>query len=83
MDLRRFFVFLVLLSLVSLTLNLYAGEADVIKAEAKKIGNSYKFDVTIQHKDTGWEHYADKFEILDEKGKVLGTRILYHPHVNE
>jgi hypothetical protein len=28
-------------------------------------------------------HYANKFEILSPDGKVLGTRVLYHPHVNE
>lgn len=41
------------------------------------------FDVTLLHADSGWEHYANRFEILSPTGKVLGTRILHHPHVNE
>jgi hypothetical protein len=43
----------------------YAGEADVIGVEVKKIGeNTYYFTVTVSHNDEGWEHYADKWEIV-------------------
>lgn len=62
----------------------YAGEADVIKVDAKKLNkNTYKFSVTVFHKDTGWKHYANKWDITGEDGTVFGTRILHHPHVNE
>ncbi|VAW19242.1 hypothetical protein MNBD_ALPHA12-2258 [hydrothermal vent metagenome] len=61
-----------------------AGEADVIAAKAAlQQEGTYRFDVTIAHADTGWEHYADAFEVLDMDGKVLGTRTLLHPHVDE
>ena len=61
-----------------------AGEADVLKASAAKEGdNRYSFTVTVAHKDTGWDHYADKWDILDPEGAVLGTRILHHPHEHE
>ncbi len=43
----------------------------------------YRFQVTVRHADTGWEHYADRFEIHDDQGLHLGTRVLHHPHVNE
>lgn len=46
-------------------------------------GNTFSFDVTVQHADEGWDHYADAFEILDPEGNILATRTLYHPHVNE
>ena len=60
------------------------GEADVVKASAAKDGdNRYSFAVTVYHQDTGWDHYADKWDILDPDGTILGTRILHHPHVNE
>jgi len=52
----------------------------VVKKNSK---NSYDFSVTVFHKDAGWEHYANKWEVTDKKGTVIGTRILYHPHVNE
>ena len=62
----------------------YAGEADVKKVEIVKIDKrTYIFRVTIIHKDEGWNHYANKYEIVSPDGKVLGTRILLHPHVDE
>jgi hypothetical protein len=42
------------------------------------------FDVTVRHDDTGWDHYADEWQVIDaETGEVLGTRELAHPHVDE
>ena len=78
--------FLILLSL-SLSLHLpvsYAGEADVIRVDAKKLNsNAYHFSVTVFYKDTGWKHYADRWDIIGKDGTIFGTRILHHPHVNE
>ena len=39
--------------------------------------------VTLSHPDTGWEHYADGWEVLDAAGNRLGVRELLHPHVEE
>jgi hypothetical protein len=62
----------------------FAGEADVIAVEKRVVGDRlYQFAVTVRHADTGWDHYADKWEVLDEQGAVLGTRVLLHPHVDE
>jgi hypothetical protein len=63
---------------------LYAGEADVldVKVQATTDG-TYTFSVTVRHTDVGWEHYADRWEIITPDGKVLGTRVLLHPHVGE
>lgn len=44
---------------------------------------SWSFSVTISHPDTGWDHYADGWRILDMDGNELGMRVLAHPHVNE
>lgn len=61
-----------------------AGEADVLEASASPSGaGTWTVSATIRHDDTGWEHYADAFEVRTTDGEVLGTRILYHPHVNE
>ncbi|MCI4665571.1 MAG: hypothetical protein MRY74_12695 [Neomegalonema sp.] len=43
----------------------------------------WTFEVTIAHADTGWDHYANAFEILAVDGSVLGLRTLYHPHEDE
>ena len=61
-----------------------AGEPAVLDATARPNTNgTYAISATIFHKDEGWKHYADKFDVLDADGKVLASRILYHPHVDE
>jgi len=60
-----------------------AGGADVVDVKVTKQGKSFNFDVTLKHADTGWKHYANKWDVVGPDGKVLGTRVLYHPHVNE
>ena len=61
-----------------------AGEADVIDVKVRRSAPGvYDFDVTVRSNDTGWNHYADAFEVLGPDGKVLGQRILFHPHETE
>ena len=50
---------------------------------AEKSGGEWRFDVTLSHGDTGWDHYADGWRIIDSAGNELGLRMLAHPHVNE
>jgi hypothetical protein len=66
------------------TVSLFAGEADVIKVDVKsQKKNTYAFSVTVFHKDSGWSHYADKWDIIGDNGVNYGTRVLLHPHVGE
>lgn len=62
-----------------------AGQADVLQVEIRAAERPGRFDldVTVRHTDTGWDHYADRWEILGPDGTVLATRVLYHPHVDE
>jgi hypothetical protein len=70
--------------LIGLALPAFAGEADVKAVEVSlRADGAYSFDVTMRHADEGWSHYADRFEIIDAGGAVLGTRTLFHPHVDE
>lgn len=39
--------------------------------------------VTLLHPDTGWDHYADGWEIVTQDGTRVGFRELAHPHVTE
>ncbi len=40
-----------------------AGEADVVRVEAVSEGTgSWRFHVTVAHGDSGWDHYADKWD---------------------
>ena len=59
-------------------------DAPVVQSvKASKSGDLWRFDVTIRHGDTGWDHYADAWRIVDKEGKELGIRLLAHPHVEE
>ncbi|MCP4188110.1 MAG: hypothetical protein GY763_10965 [Gammaproteobacteria bacterium] len=41
------------------------------------------FSVTLKHADTGWDHYANQWDVVSLDGKLIKSRVLYHPHVNE
>jgi hypothetical protein len=61
-----------------------AGEADVVDVQAAPQGDgTWRFHVTVEHADEGWDHYADKWDVLTPAGEVLATRVLHHPHENE
>jgi hypothetical protein len=77
-------ILLSMLFLLSSLTRVHAGEADVVKVKTEKLENgAYRFDVTVLHKDEGWKHYANKWDVTDPEGAVLGVRTLYHPHVEE
>ena len=73
-------LFLLILILPSLVV---AGKADVVKVKFTKDKDSYTFNVTVKHNDTGWEHFANRWEVLLPNGKILATRKLMHPHIKE
>ena len=61
-----------------------AGKADIVAASAKmETDGTFTFSVTVKSDDTGWDKYADRWEVADTDGTVLGTRVLAHPHENE
>ena len=37
----------------------------------------------MAHGDSGWDHYADQWDVVAPDGAVLGTRVLLHPHETE
>jgi hypothetical protein len=62
-----------------------AGEVDVLQVDIRPAATPGQFDiaVTLRHADSGWDHYANRWEILGPTGEVLATRTLQHPHVDE
>lgn len=62
-----------------------AGQADVVDARFEQASDgTYAFHVTVRHDDAGWDHYADKWQVVSEDGSIVyGERILLHPHENE
>ncbi|QIE57108.1 hypothetical protein G5B40_17680 [Pikeienuella piscinae] len=67
----------------SLTTLAVAGEVAVIDAKAERSGAAWRFDVTVNHADEGWDHYADAWRVIGPDGTVYGERTLLHPHVDE
>ena len=67
------------------------GNADVVFVEAtENTDGRWTFSVTVSHPDTGWEDYADGWDIVLPDGTVIKpsnsaqfTRTLTHPHVDE
>lgn len=61
----------------------FADPPNVDGITATQSGGGWRFDVTLSHPDTGWDHYADGWRVELADGTVLGTRDLLHPHVTE
>jgi hypothetical protein len=61
----------------------HAGEVEIVHTIFAQSKDTWQMHTTLRHQDTGWEHYADAWRVVTENGKVLGTRVLYHPHENE
>ena len=51
-----------------------AGPADVVSVSVAVSGpGQYRFSVTVRHADEGWDHYADRWEVLHPDGTLLGS----------
>ena len=72
----------ILYPLLLLSTAVFAGEADVVDVKTRCHGEC-TFYVTVIHQDSGWDHFANRWEVLTPDGKILATRTLLHPHVNE
>lgn len=67
------------------------GNADVLHVRAVEAsGGTWTFHVTVEHPDSGWEDYADGWDVVTPDGEVLKpdpdsafTRLLLHPHEGE
>jgi hypothetical protein len=55
----------------------------VVAAEAEPASDGWRFTVTLRSEDTGWDRYADGWEVAAPDGGRLGHRELLHPHVDE
>ena len=60
-----------------------AGAPEVIDVTVARNGSGWRFEVTVTHGDTGWDHYADGWSIYSPDGREVGYRSLVHPHQDE
>ena len=69
-----------------LSMWILAASADQVSVERVELvlqDGRWRADVTLRHADSGWDHYADAWRVVDGAGNVLATRKLWHPHVDE
>lgn len=68
-----------------------SADADVEFVHAVQTGvDTWTFHVTVRHPDTGWEDYADGWDVILPDNTIIKpdesapfTRLLLHPHENE
>jgi len=80
---KKFLVTTSSIILLLMTNLVKAGQADILDAKALPSGDGWRFTVSIEHADTGWDHYADAWRVVTEEGDLLGERTLMHPHEGE
>jgi len=69
--------------LVATTSPAFADPAHVVEIGATPAASGWRFDVTLEHGDTGWDDYADGWRVELADGTIVGDRPLAHPHENE
>lgn len=60
-----------------------ANNVEIVEVMIEPAAHRWTFHVTLKHDDTGWDHYADGWRIVDANGNELGMRKLWHPHEHE
>ena len=71
-----------LLHILSTTIQ--ANEVEIVDVKAHQGSDkTWTFAVTLKHADEGWDHYANEWQVIAPDNKILATRTLYHPHVDE
>ncbi len=62
--------------------NCYAGAVSIVEVSVE-CSTSCTFSVTLEHADQGWSHFANQWDVLTLDNRLLKSRVLHHPHVNE
>lgn len=61
-----------------------ADQVKILLADFRNTGaNHWTVSVSLKHADSGWDHYADRWRLVDAEGRILGERVLLHPHIDE
>jgi len=81
--LMKHLLFTLLLPFVLTPVSAWADPPVIENVHASETANGWRFDVTLSHPDSGWDHYADGWRVLDMDGNELGIRVLVHPHEAE
>ena len=79
---KRIFETLIIITVLLTGGQAFGGEVKIVNVEVS-CSSSCTFSVTLKHGDEGWEHYANQWDVMTMDGKLLKSRVLYHPHVDE
>jgi hypothetical protein len=60
-----------------------ANQVEIVNVAMRAMQDGWYVSVTLKHNDTGWDHFADQWRLVDESGKEFAKRILFHPHEEE
>ena len=60
----------------------YPGETRIVDVKVQ-CSSSCTFSVTLEHDDEGWDHFANQWDVVTMEGRLLKSRVLFHPHENE
>lgn len=72
---------LLMLCLAVVSITVSANEVAIRGVQFNQANGLWTVHVTLEHADSGWDHYADAWRVVDRAtDKILGTRTLYHPH---
>jgi len=80
---KRLFLIIMAGLAISLMQQAHANEVEIVNVYLQETDSGWRAEVTLKHADASWEHYADAWRIVDTEGRLLKTRVLYHPHINE
>lgn len=58
-------------------------DATITAVRPSGSAGGYTLIVTIRSNDTGMDRYADWWEVVDEKSKLVYRRVLLHDHADE
>ncbi len=72
----------VLTGVVAFETPAFSGEVTIVDV-AVSCTTDCRFSVTLLHEDEGWEHYANQWDVVTLDGKLIKSRVLVHPHVDE
>lgn len=87
---KKLFIFALFSTFISadeMNLNDFSTSLDYAQVKnvvaTQQSDGSWCFDTQVRHKDEGWDHYANSWQVTDLQGNKIAERILAHPHDNE
>ena len=66
----RLIKFICSVLLMTVFLSAHANEVEIVNVEFVKTGKFWRVNTTLRHDDSGWDHYADGWRVVNEAGQA-------------